>query len=375
MAVIDVNELDARLYELVKGIDILDAISPVNFREEKNAFLSARFSLSPQFAYASHKVDVFLLKRQLYKLPVEKLADDDLRALYTDVIESYIDKLDQFASIGTPDFIYDCLRYYGEPSDKDIANAAFILHLPDQPDDENAPLLEAPAIAATLSEFAHAHGMAHEVLVTGNMIANALVSGTRIKVNEQARITATELGALCHHEVGVHLLTTLNARAQPLRVLSMGLPLNTTTQEGLAILCEYLSGHLTLSRLKILALRVLAVDSMIREGSFRRTFLMLHEQYGVAEDAAFVLTARVFRGGGFTKDYLYLQGFHQLLNAVEQQERVTDLLAGKTAISHLPLLSRLIDKQLLKAPERISPAMVSPAEVDPVHRFIAHAIR
>ena len=76
--------------------------------------------------------------------------------------------------------------------------------------------------------------------------------------------------ALAHHEIGVHLVTTLNGRAQPLKVLSIGCPLNTMTQEGMTILAEYLAGCLTIKRLKILALRVLAVDSMLKEKDFRQ---------------------------------------------------------------------------------------------------------
>jgi len=85
------------------------------------------------------------------------------------------------------------------------------------------------------------------------MLANALVSGSRVKINSAAHITTDELEALAHHEMGVHLLTTLT-----LKVLSLGCPANTNTQEGLAILCEYLSGHFSIKRLRTLALRVLA---------------------------------------------------------------------------------------------------------------------
>jgi hypothetical protein len=53
-------------------------------------------------------------------------------------VSSYIDKVDQYKSIGNDDFLYDSLRYFGEPSEKDIRNAHFILHLPEQGENDDA---------------------------------------------------------------------------------------------------------------------------------------------------------------------------------------------------------------------------------------------
>ena len=129
------------------------------------------------------------------------------------------------------------------------------------------------------------------------------------------------------------------------------------TQEGLAIFCEYLAGFMSLSRMKVSALRVLAVESLIQEKDFKRTFLLLKEQHQTPDDVAFTITVRVYRGGGFTKDCLYLQGLHQMLNAYETRDDFTNLLAGKVSVEYLELVTRLIDKHYLVAPKYISPAI------------------
>ncbi len=370
-----VKQLDQDLFSAVRGINILDAVAPLNYRQERDAFFASNFSVNPQFAYADHSLDLFQRKRALFNLPVEQLQDDDLISLYSSVIESYVDKLDQYKSIGTPEFLYDALRYYGEPTEKDIGNARFILHLPDDLDPRAEELLNAEEIQRRLEAFAVQEGYQYQIKLDDSMIANALVSGLTVKINTSALASAVETKALAHHELGVHLVTTLNARNQPLQVLSLGSPVNTTTQEGLAILCEYLSGCLTLPRLKILALRVVAVQSMIQEKDFKRTFALLRNGYGVADELAFTITARVYRGGGFTKDYLYLQGFHQMLHAYETQADFTHLLAGKVSMAHLPIVRRLIEKGVLSAPGFISPAIARPEPIDDVHKFIAHAIK
>ncbi|TNC79713.1 MAG: flavohemoglobin expression-modulating QEGLA motif protein [Oleiphilus sp.] len=369
------TELDSALFEAVRGVDILGAVTPLNFRHEREAFFASGFAVNPDFIYEAHSFDHFARKRALYALPVENLVDEDLIRLYSDVIGSYADKLDQFRSVGTADFLYDSMRYYGEPSDKDMRNAHFILHLPDDLDQRDDASLGADDIVARLEAFASREGYEYQIRLDDSMIANALVSGTVIKVNRMARVAETEVNALLHHELGVHLVTTLNARNQPLRVLSLGCPVNTTTQEGLAILCEYLAGFMTLPRLKVLALRVLAVHSMIHEKDFKTTFMMLKEQYQVADELAFTITARVYRGGGLTKDYLYLQGLHQMLNAYESEKDFKHLLCGKVSLEYLGLVTRLIEKGYLIKPGFVSPAIAKPVQIDEVSRFIAHAIK
>lgn len=371
----DLLKLDHKLFNLVKDINILDAIAPKNFHSEKKSFFAHNGSVNPKFIYNKNNINVFSKKRALYNLPIESLPDTDLTELYGTIIESYTDKLDQYKSIGTDDFIYDSMRYYGEPNDKDLRNANFILHAPELSDDSIENSLEASDIVRHLSEFAKQHHYKFTIKIDEGMIANALVSGETVKINANAKVSKVELNALAHHELGVHLVTTLNAQAQPLKILALGSPVNTTTQEGLAILCEYLSGYLPLSRLKTLALRVIAVKSMLNERDFKRTFSLLKEQYQAPDNLAFTITARVYRGGGFTKDYLYLQGFHQILNAYEAEKDFNNLLAGKASIEQLPIITRLINKGYFVSPKFISPAISNPQPLDPIKQFLAHAIK
>lgn len=370
-----IPKIDAKLFSLVKNINILDAVKPLNFLQEKEAFFESNFSSEPNFIYKTTDINPFVLKRKLFNLPLEQIKDEDLYSLYLAVIDSYVDKVDQYKSIGSNEFLYDSLRYYGEPSEKDLHNAQFILHLPENPNDKKGKILDAKGIVKILTKMVKEEGYQWTMQFDETMVANALVSGTTVRINSNAKLYETDAHALAHHELGVHLSTSLNAREQPLGILSLGCPLNTMTQEGLAILSEYLSGNLTLHRLKILALRVVAVKSMIEDKNFRTTFLMLKETYHVEENQAYTITARVYRGGGYTKDYLYLKGFSLILNAYEQEQNFTHLLAGKTSLEFLPLISRLIAKEHLVAPKYITPAFRQPVENNAVNTFITHAIR
>lgn len=366
--------IDASLTQLVSEIDILSSVTPINYAQERERFMSDKYSKEPKFEYQTSPLDTHQSKRSLYELPLEEIKDAQLQTLYADVVQSFADKLDQIDTIGTQDFLYNSLRYYGEPSAKDIANAHFILHLP--PEEEAQPEHDSHSIARFMDHFARNNGYECEIQVLDGMLANALVSGLQVKINRAACISADELAALAHHEMGVHLLTTLNGRHQPLNVLSLGCPASTNTQEGLAILCEYLSGHFSIKRLRTLALRVLAVDSMIKERDFRQTFRLLKEQYHTSDTQAFTITSRVYRGGGLTKDYLYLRGFREVLNAYDKLGDDFDLLlCGKTELKYFELIRSLVNKGIFSRPELISPALSKPQQTDPIHRYIVKALK
>ncbi|MDV6252464.1 flavohemoglobin expression-modulating QEGLA motif protein [Vibrio sp. EA2] len=366
--------IDEQLTQLVSDIDILSSVNPLNYTSERERFITNKYSQEPDFEYQKTPLVTHQSKRRLYELPLENIKDTQLQKLYADVIQSYADKLDQVDTIGSQDFLYNSLRYYGEPSAKDIANAQFILHLPTE--EESKPEHDSHSIARFMGRFAQKHGYDCEIQVLDGMLANALVSGLRVKINSAAYITTDELEALAHHEMGVHLLTTLNGRRQPLSVLSLGCPANTNTQEGLAILCEYLSGHFSIKRLRTLALRVLAVESMIKERDFRQTFRLLKEQYHTSDIQAFTITARVYRGGGLTKDYLYLRGFREVLNAYDNLgDDFSLLLCGKTELKYFNVIRSLVDKGTFARPEFISPALSRPKQTNPIHRYIVSALK
>ncbi|MGI9552600.1 MAG: tyrosine/phenylalanine carboxypeptidase domain-containing protein, partial [Aurantibacter sp.] len=147
---------------------------------------------------------------------------------------------------------------------------------------------------------------------------------------------------------GVHLVTTFNGLLQPLKIFSNGLPNNVETQEGLAVFSEYMSGALTLKRLKELAYRVLATDSLIKGCSFADTFDLIHNQYKLNRNDAFSITLRAHRGGGFTKDRLYMSGLRKVFNRYKKEEPMDNLLTGKVSMDYEASIKKLYKIGLVK---------------------------
>jgi uncharacterized protein (TIGR02421 family) len=148
---------------------------------------------------------------------------------------------------------------------------------------------------------------------------------------------------------------------QPLCQLYTGLPGYEELQEGLAVLAEYLVGGLGRSRLRMLAARVLAVERLTRGGTFVDIFREIHRTHGFGRRAAFTITMRVFRGGGFTKDSVYLRGLQKLLRYLAKGGAYEPLFAGKVGLAHVPLIQELQWRETLR-PEPFLPRYLESGE-------------
>ncbi len=370
-----IKRVDEGLYRLARGTETLFYINPVNILQEKRRFFARKGNYQPEFRYRPLAIDPYQFREQLYKLPVDTIRDPGIQQMYCQVIDGLSSKIDLLVSAGQPEFVYSSLKYYGEPSLEDEANARFLLHAADFEGPEEATYSADEAVAL-FSQKAAAWGMQCKVKATSNLVASAMVSNSKrtLFVNKQMRFSEIEIAALTNHELGVHMATTLNAAAQTLKVFSLGLPGNTMTQEGLAILNEYHSGGLTLKRLKGLALRVLAVKEMLKYGSFRHTYSYLLEEMGMTPDDAFKLAVRVHRSGGFTKDYLYLRGVSEALN-LHRAGDISALYVGKTGFDYLPLLDELITRGMIKQPLFVPEYLKEPKQVSGILDYLVSSIR
>ena len=119
-------------------------------------------------------------------------------------------------------------------------------------------------------------------------------------------------------------------------------------QEGIAVLAEYLVGGLNINRLRLLAARVVAVDALIKGAGFIECFNLLKKDYGFASKTSFNIAMRVYRGGGYTKDAIYLKGIIQVLNYIKNGGTIENLYAGKYALEHVPLIKELEQLRILQ---------------------------
>jgi uncharacterized protein (TIGR02421 family) len=181
-------------------------------------------------------------------------------------------------------------------------------------------------------------------------LSGVMVSKGHLLISNDFSVSENRIEALIQHEIGTHILTYCNGYQQPLQQMFAGFAGYEQLQEGLAVLAEYLTGGLTHERLKLLAGRVRAVYAMEKGADFIETFRELTDQYGFAPKTAYLITMRVFRGGGFSKDALYLSGVLQLLKYLRAGGNLEILYSGKFPIKHVPVIRELMHRKILKAP-------------------------
>ncbi len=334
----DLFEIDANLDRLVRRIELLSYVNPINVEKEKQRFFSSKYKEEPEFKYPTLKFDPYKLHRLFFSQRLERIQDNEIRGLYKDIIYHYANMVQCIETIGKDhEFYYNSLRVYGTPTERDVENAKFILHYEDEPPSPDMEKVFTTEEAKDYFEdFARGYDFPLNIHFTTHISAEAMVSNTRqaLLLKKNTTFSKNQLLTLANHEIGVHLVTTFNGLLQPLKIFSHGFPQNVETQEGLSVFSEYMSGALTLRRLKELAYRVLASDSLIKGYSFADTFDLIHGNYKLNRNDAFTITLRAHRGGGFTKDRLYLSGLKKIYRRYKRGESMDILMTGKVALKY-----------------------------------------
>ena len=334
----DLFEIDANLDRLVKRIELLSYVNPLNIEKEKHRFFASKYNEDPVFKYPKLKFDPYKLHRLFFSQRLERIADDEIRKLYQEIIYFYANMVQCIETVGiSRKFYYNSLGVYGTPTEKDVQNAKFILHYDDEASSVDMEKIFSPEEAREYFEdFALAYDFPLNIRFSTNIAADAMVSNISqtLLIKKNTKFSKNQLLTLANHEIGVHLVTTFNGKHQPLRIFANGFPKNVETQEGLAVFSEYMSDALTLKRLKELAYRVLASDSLIKGYTFSDTFDLIHNQYKLNRNEAFSITLRAHRGGGFTKDRLYLSGLRKIYKRYTKGQHMDHLLTGKVSLDY-----------------------------------------
>ena len=347
---------DQQLCEISQSFDFLLQVTPVNAEKAWEDFEASGYAKAPTLHYRPLPYHPSLLKRQLYSIPLEHVEDSSLIQLFEQKQDELDKQLAALKHLGTRAFYYDSLQLYGAPDDDLVRLADSILdHTRAQADDIHESCVPAEQVAAAAREHIDYYhqklpDFQASVQVCDTIASAMMVAQVRLYISDRSAIRPQRLEPLLHHEVGTHLLTYFNGRQQPLRQLYAGFPGYEALQEGLAVLAEYLVGGLSVGRTRTLAGRVLAVRSMLRGGSFLDTFGLLHDEHHFGPRSAFMTALRVHRGGGLSKDAIYLCGLRDLLAYLRAGHDLEPLYVGKISLEHAPLVQELRRRGVVQPP-------------------------
>ncbi len=349
-------EVDARLAEVSNAFDFLLHVTPINPDAAWSQFKASHFEKPPEFHYLPTPTNPALLKRQLYAVPVERVEDPALHHLFRQKQEELDRKITMLRDRNTPAFLYGSLQLFGAVKDTLYELAHKLLReTPSRSRDEaKGGNVDAETFARhAREEFEYYRASFPDFRAKAEVsrkVAGIMVSRGKLLINKHLQTPASRINALLQHEVGTHLLTYYNGRAQPFRQLYSGLAGYDEFQEGIAVLSEYLVDGLGRPRMRQLAARVVAARQIVAGATFIDTFRLLDRDYDFAQRTAFTITMRVYRGGGLTKDAVYLRGLQTILKYLGAGGDIEPLFVGKMAAEHVPVIKELQFRKVLQPP-------------------------
>ncbi|HET6412197.1 MAG TPA: flavohemoglobin expression-modulating QEGLA motif protein [Anaeromyxobacter sp.] len=302
--------------------------------------------------------------------------------------EEFVLVVEMLAARGTRRFYELSRRIYGDPRDRfpdhNVDNLAIARLWASRPRARDEELVfSAEEAASKVAEICNPLLGGHvRVLVRTRLTANAAAGATHITLRKGARFSERRVRALAHHEGLWHVLTSLNGYRQPvLKVLAVGLPRHTESQEGTGIVSEFLCGHITDERYIELGERTIAVDMAARGADFLEVYRYLLARF--PPEKAALMSERVFRGGileggaPFTKDAAYQRGYCRAFNflraALEQRdvELVRAYLSGKMSVDDAQLVRDLIEDGLCVGPVYLPEWFI---DIDRLNAISTHSV-
>jgi len=340
-------KVDKELGDVSSAFDFLLQATPVNFEDAWEEFKESGYERIPEFHYRPMPYDPALLKRKLYKISIDRIEDPALQHIFQEKQEELEYKITMLRDRDTSKFLYGSLQLYGGIEDELLQLAQDILGrvTASRGGKPAAGRLDATAFAGrALAEFEYYRrtnpAFTAKTRIT-RKVAGIMVSRGTLLINSHLTVARSRVEALLQHEVGTHLLTYYNGRSQPFRQLHSGLAGYEELQEGLAVLGEYLVGGLGPERIRQLAARVVAVRHLLDGASFVETFRVLAHTHDFPRRTAFTTTVRVYRGGGLTKDAVYLRGLCQILEYLNAGGKLDPVFIGKISVKHIPIIEEL----------------------------------
>ncbi|MES1206442.1 MAG: flavohemoglobin expression-modulating QEGLA motif protein [Pseudomonadota bacterium] len=382
--------VSARCQDLLRtiSVEILDAQRPLRVLRALtwDASIERRFFAGggqeqPQPTYQIPIADVSRSLERFRDLKTLVPGDNGIERFLRDTCDSFATAARMLLAVGTKDFYFHSAELYGRPeslsADRRTTNLDLARHFArvvdglagnarvQSPVDEE--VLSAEEVVPELqSRFAASFpDRVIRVEIVDDIAAKASARIDLVQVKRDARFSRRDLLQLEHHEGHVHLATALNGRAQPVvPFVGYPSPRATGTQEGLAVLTEFLTQSAGVERLRRLADRTIAIK-MAEDGAGFIDLYRFLRAGGYDEGSAFDAARRVCRGGvlsggaPFTKDVCYLDGLLRVTNFLRvalvkgHVDYVCLFFAGKIDSSDVPLFGRLRREGLVIDPRYV----------------------
>ncbi len=223
-------EVDRQLAEVGDSFDFLLSVSPVNTRKAWAAFQRSGHERAPRFRYPSLGYTPALVKRKLFAIPVERIEDPEVAFILRQKQDELDRQLTGLADRGTFRFVHESVQLFGGAEPELVKLARQILEREGEPSDDRPAaggVVDAETFAlrarVELDRFRQEQPRITAGVQIRDDINGLMVSRGNLLIPHDLRIPSYRTNALIQHEVGTHVLTYFNGRAQPFRQFYLGL--------------------------------------------------------------------------------------------------------------------------------------------------------
>ena len=345
---------DKKLAEISEEMSFLLRVTPVNGTTEWEKFQKNHFTKVPAFNYRLISLDPEKTKRELYNIPLERIKDPTIAFILRDKRLEIEKQLTMLEERNTNNFCYIGQSLFGKIEERVIAAANLILEkYPDSDSSEGRSRLNAVDFArhaqSELDYYQQEFPETPLCLEIRKDVNGIMVSQGSLLISDQFTLDERRCDALIQHEVATHIVTYCNGRNQPLKQMYAGFSGYDKLQEGLAVLSEYLVNGLSINRLRTLAGRVIAAQSMVKGAGFIDAFKLLQNRR-FSDFTSYYIAMRIYRGGGLVKDAVYLAGLLDVLDYLKDGRKLETLYCGKFNINHVDMIEELMHRNIVKPP-------------------------
>src|SRR5690554_705052 len=366
-------KIDETLAIMDNQIDWLTRLTPVNIDKIKGEFIASGFSYMPDSEYGEGLTnDAPVLRKHLFALPIDDIENPLIEALLIEKQRELDRQIELVRMRDRDGFILASVDLFGSVEEHLLELAHDIMdNVPVLPCDEADCDANVVANAAHKASAYYASYNSHfkcDVIIDPNPGTGLYTSLGNFHIAHDYRVTNARIDPLIQHEIGTHIVTRHNGRCQPLHTLAGGLADYDVLQEGLAVMAEYLAGYLPADRLRILAARVIAAHMAVEEYKGAEIYACLTEEFQMNSDMAFETAVRAKRGGGLTKDALYLKGLSELLAYLHHDGEMEILFLGKFSLKQLHSLEKLLEQGVLTPPDLIPQYLLNKSAQERLNR-------
>ena len=344
-----ITEIRRRFKEIGSKLSILYYASPMNLEEQKALFLSGAIE-NPSFVYRPLEYNPDEIEYKLNHFDLTGLYnEDELHEKLNDLKQKHTYNLQR----GVSHKVCEIARsLYGYP-DEELVQFAYERLTELQPSTE-PKIVPSEHMKQVLENELEKYGLFDwRIEFSDKNITTMYPFQRKITISQKRLFAENDLKRLPVHEVGVHVLRSVNMdqrNEEVIKTQMRGPYLD--TEEGLASYAEEITNSSSIEVQRDYAGRTIAVHHMLQGATFRELFSILQE-YGFTDEQAWFLCVRVFRGGGLTKDIAYLQGYRRVKQFVAEGGDILILYIGKVGLQHAPAIKTLLKKGRLTEPKYI----------------------